>query len=484
MVNYNMNTTLENNTLDLIYNKLKTSNNNLSTLYCGESGERQPVHTVYGGANLFKSTLASKLGQLALRSLDTYADNFVDFAKGLKIKDSHLLPSDEAKISKLKEQLEQNSSAIKEENFSAWLAYTVFERVKQKLANEPVEDFRIDFEDGYGNRPNEEEDAHAIQSAEQVWEGMQNNTLPPFIGIRIKPLTEELKHRSLRTLDLFLTKLSSLSSGKLPDNFVVTLPKVTIVEQVEGIIQAFEEIEEKTDIGSSALKLEIMIETTQSIIDPTGVFTIPKLIQAGKKRIRSAHFGTYDYTASCNITAAYQSISHPVCDFARHVMQVTLSNTGVTISDGATTIMPIGPHRAPKEGPALTKEQFQENKNVVYDAWRLHHNNIKNSLLFGFYQGWDLNPAQLPIRYATMYEFFLEGFDASSKRLKAFIGKAAQATLVGHNFDDAATGQGLLNYFLRALSCKAITKEEATNSGITLEELKSKSFVKIVANRS
>ena len=102
----------------------------------------------------------------------------------------------------------------------------------------------------------------------------------------------------------------------------------------------------------------------------------------------------------------------------------------------------------------------------------------------GFYQGWDLHPAQLPSRYAAVYSFFLEGLGPASERLKNFVEKAAQATLVGDVFDDAATGQGLLNYFLRALNCGAMTEREAIEmSGLTVDELRTRSFVKILNGR-
>jgi hypothetical protein len=61
--------------------------------------------------------------------------------------------------------------------------------------------------------------------------------------------------------------------------------------------------------------------------------------------------------------------------------------------------------------------------------------------------------------------------------------KLAQATLVGDVFDDAATGQGLLNYFLRALNCGAITEEEVLATGLSVEEVRCRSFAKIVAER-
>jgi hypothetical protein len=197
----------------------------------------------------------------------------------------------------------------------------------------------------------------------------------------------------------------------------------------------------------------------------------------------AAHFGTYDYTASCNITASHQHMTHPACDFARHMMQVAFGGTGVWLSDGATNIMPVAPNRA-AEGASLTDEQLEENRATVRRAWRLHYEHIRHSLTNAFYQGWDLHPAQLPTRYAAVYSFFLESLDAASERLRNFVEKAAKATLVGDVFDDAATGQGLLNYFLRAINCGAVTEQEALRlTSLTLAELRSGSFVRILRNR-
>lgn len=229
--------------------------------------------------------------------------------------------------------------------------------------------------------------------------------------------------------------------------------------------------------------MEIMIETTQSIINHKGENTVPLLVAAAGHRCRSAIFGTYDYTASCNITAAHQSHTHPACDFARHVLQVSLAGTGITISDGATTSMPIGPHKAAKDAP-LSPQQMDENRAVVHGAWKLHYDNIMHSMRHAYYQGWDLNPGQLPVRYAAVDTFFLSGLQDASARLNAFLNKAAQATLVGNTFDDAATGQGLLNFFLRGMACGAITEQEVLATGITLDELRSRSFVRIVNNRT
>jgi hypothetical protein len=211
---------------------------------------------------------------------------------------------------------------------------------------------------------------------------------------------------------------------------------------------------------------------------------LPLLLDAAQGRCIAAHFGTYDYTAGCNITAAHQHMMHPACDFAKAMMQVSFAGTGIWLSDGATNIMPVPPHRFTEGGPQLTPAQIEENREVVHRAWKLHFDHIQHSLINGFYQGWDLHPAQLPTRYAAVYAFFLESLAPASERLKNFVEKAAKATLVGDVFDDAATGQGLLNYFLRAINCGALTEAEALKlSGLTLPELRSASFVKILKNR-
>ena len=415
--------------------------------YPGDFGARQPVHTVYGGAHLFSSDTATKLGALAQRALEAYAPDAATFAEAIGI------PGE--------------------------LAPKVYERVRAKLTREPVEDFRIDFEDGYGNRPDEEEDGHAVAAALQVAAGMVAATLPPFLGIRIKPLTGELAARSLRTLDVFLTELVDKTNGALPANFVVTLPKITSKTDVDVLVDAFEQLEERLALPGGSLRMEFMVETTQTIFDSRGRTALPRLYRAAGTRLVAAHFGTYDYTANCDITAAHQRMRHPACDFAKHVMKVSFAGTGIMLSDGATNIMPVGPHK----GKDLSEAQQRDNRAAVYAAWRLHADDVRHSLVHGFYQGWDLHPAQLPTRYGAVYGFFLDGLAPASERLKNFVDKAAQATLVGDVFDDAATGQGLLNYFLRGIACGAVTETEALLTGLSLEEIRSKSFVKIMAAR-
>ncbi|HKB09299.1 MAG TPA: hypothetical protein VKD69_01555 [Vicinamibacterales bacterium] len=427
-------TSIPENALSSILDGVDKPNTRTADRFPGDSPQRQPVHVVYGGAHLFKADAAKKLGAIALKSLQDHAPDAATLAGAIGL--------------------------------DAALADRVYLRLVDKLTREPVEDFRIDFEDGFGNRPDQEEDRFAQIAAGEVAAGLRDGQLPPSIGIRIKPLTEELKRRSLRTFDLFLTRLLEQSGGVLPPNFVVTLPKITAPAQVEALSQACEAFEYWRDLPTGSLRFELMVETTQSIVDPDGGVALPKLVAAGGGRIVAAHFGTYDYTAACGITAAHQQMLHPACDFARHVMLVTLAGTGIWLSDGATNVMPIGA------------------RDAVHHAWRLHAQHVRHSLVNGFYQGWDLHPAQLPSRFATVFAFFLEGLDAASERLRNFVSKAAQATLVGDVFDDAATGQGLLNYFLRALNCGAISEAEAIDkSGLTLDELRRRSFVGILDGR-
>ncbi len=434
--------------------QLRQANEAFAAIYKGETGRRQPVHTVYGGAHLFKSDSAKRLGSLARRSLDQFAPDFLMFAKAIGLPGADQLPESLDDANDLISILEASPDRMRRANKEAWLAHTIYKRVTEKLRHEPIEDFRIDFEDGYGNRPDEEEDGHAVSAAAEVAEGIKNGTLPPFIGIRIKPFNEELRARSIRTLDLFITTLVEQGSA-LPDNFVVTLPKITIPAQVSAMAALLEALEKQLGLSVNSLKFEMMIETTQAIINHQGEINLPLLLAAAEGRSVAAHFGTYDYTAGCNITAAYQHMMHPACDFAKNMIQVSFAGTGIWLSDGATNIMPVAPHRF-----------------------------VQHSLQGAFYQGWDLHPGQLPTRYAAVYAFFLDSLEAASERLKNFVEKAAKATLVGDVFDDAATGQGLLNYFLRAINCGAIAEEEALSlSGLTLEELHSASFVKILKNR-
>ena len=417
--------------LGVVTTALRTANKRFARDYPGDAIGRQPVHTFIIGGDVFTSDAAQRAGAQAIEALEQYGSTAKSFAEAID------LPSTDPVF-----------------------AETVRARVLEKLAREPVEDLRLDFEDGYGTRSDAEEDGHAESAAKQVAAGIKAATLPPFIGIRIKPMSTELHARSLRTLDIFVTTLAK-SAKRLPDNFAVTLTKVMTPAHVSTVVRVCTVLERTLDLKPGAIRLELMIETPQSILASDGTSALRSLVDAGDGRVRSAHLGVYDYTALCGITAAHQHLRHPACDFARHMMQVALAQTGITLCDGSSNLLPIAPH--------------------VHEAWKTHFGDVTHSLKNGYYQGWDLHPAQLPTRYAAVYAFYLSALPAATLRLKRFFDKATKA---GAAFDDAATGQALVNFFARALSSGAITIDEAIQTGLRESELKGQSFQQILASRS
>jgi len=413
----------------------------------GRAAARQPVHVVYGGAHLFNSRTPARLGAMAIDSLRTFASDPADFAECLGV--------------------------------PARLAESVYSRVLSKLESEPIEDYRIDFEDGYGCRGDAEEDTHAASAARELSVGMRQPHFPSFSGVRIKPLTALVRQRSIRTLQLFISTLLDATGGQLPPGFVITLPKITSREQVAVLCDVLDLFECRAGLSPGSVRIELMIETVQSILTPDGRVALPELIGAARGRCRGVHFGAYDYSADCEITAIYQGMAHPACDFARSLIQASLAGRGVMLSDSLTAVLPVAIHK----GDHLSPEQVSQNRGHVRRAWTLHFADTRRSLANGFYQGWDLHPAQLPPRYAAVYSFFLEGLETVSIRLRNFIEKAARATTAGNAFDDAATGQGLLNFFLRGLNCGAVTETELLSGGLTLEELRTRSFAEIMHRR-
>jgi citrate lyase beta subunit len=294
--------------------------------------------------------------------------------------------------------------------------------VRAKLRREPIEDLRVDFEDGYGIRGDDQEDA-AVARAAAV---LRNGPRPPFVGIRIKSLEAATRRRALRTLDLFL------SSYQEP--FVVTLPKVSGTDQVTAMVTLCEKLERAYGLTAGFLRFEIQIELPCAVLAADGTATVARLISAAGGRCSGLHYGTYDYSAAAGVAAAYQAMDHPTADYAKAVMQAAAAQTGVRLSDGSTNILPVG-------------EPGQ-----VRSAWELHYRLVRRSLERGFYQGWDLHPAQLPTRYAATYAFFQEGRDAAVQRLHRYLSRQESGIA-----DEPATARALAGYLLRGLDCGALT---------------------------
>ncbi|MFO0755743.1 MAG: phosphoenolpyruvate kinase [Byssovorax sp.] len=448
----------------------------------GAPAGRQPVHTFYGGAHLFRADLVPKIGKAALHAFEENAPDPIAFASTFGLPGASTLTRPKSPLAAFNVAFDDELPLDPHLNRPAWLAHTVYARVLEKLRHEPVEDLRIDFEDGYGVRTDAEEDYHAATAARELAQGKASHLLPALLGIRIKPLDGQHRARAVRTLDVFFTTLLEEAKTPPPPGFVVTLPKITVPEQVTALAELLSAIEGAHGLTRGSIGVELMIETPESLFGPRGELAMVDLVDRAGGRAVAAHLGAYDLTAACEITAAHQRLTHPLCDLARHLMQLALAQRGLRLADGATSTLPLPLHK-PQAQP-LNAHQISENREAIHRAWKLHYDNIQHALGQGFYQGWDLHPAQLPVRYAATYAFFLENLAPAAERLKNFVERAAQATRVGQIFDDAATGQGLLNFFLRALSSGALFEDEVLGAtGLSTNELRGRSFVKIVESR-
>lgn len=361
----------------------------LAARYPGERGGRQPVHTVYVPADRYTAGLCPDWGARALAAVDEHEALFTGLA------------GDE----------------------------DIVARVRGKLRAEPIEDLRIDFEDGYGPRPGDVEDEDARTAATALARSQRDGTAAPFGGIRIKSFEAPTRARGVRTLGLFLQTL--LAEGGEPG--VVTLPKVTSVDQVQAMVFACERLE--AALGIARLGFEIQVETPQSILGPDGTALVARMIHAAGGRCTALHYGTYDYSAFCGIAAEHQSMAHPVADHAKLVMQAAAAGTGVRLSDGSTNVLPVGAN--------------------VRGGWRLHLDLVRRSLERGYYQGWDMHPAQLPTRYAATFAFYRGGLDHAAARLRDYVRGGDSAIL-----DEPATARALADFLLRGLHCGAVTDAE------------------------
>jgi citrate lyase beta subunit len=441
-------TTLSDRDLHELETRLRSAHAELQTKYPGVLVARQPVHVFYGGAHLFRADNARKLGDLALRSLDEFAPDSTSLARALE------------------------HEAID---------VALYTKIRNKMALEPIEDLRIDFEDGYGIRPDEEEDRHAAAAAHELAQAIHGRCAPPFLGIRIKPLNLEFLRRSLRTLDIFFTELAAKLPSQLPSFFSITLPKVALREEVEMLASVCGQLEAMLNMPSGWLRIELMVERTQAIFDAKGTVHILALVEASGGRCSSVHFGPHDYAASRNLLTS-DPLTHFAANFARETIQVALGGTGVRLVDGPTNLLPVLRHA--KRGEELDSQQQLEDIQAVHLAWKMHFLHIRRSMEQGFYQGWDLHPAQLPIRYAATYSFFLEKMQTAAERIRHFLGAATQATRLGQLFDDAAMAQELLHFVSQAVRCGAVAPDDAERlTGLKLTEISEGSFLKILTSR-
>jgi len=398
--------------LDGLDRRLGQTDAALATAYPGEDERRQPIHTVYVPADTYIRSLPEDWGSEARALLDRHGG-----AEGLCVKTLGL-PSG--------------------------LATEVAPRVEAKLADSPIEDLRIDFEDGYGDRGDDAEDKEVVRAAAEVATAYSAGEIPPFFGIRFKCFEEQTRRRGVRTLDLFLGSLLA-ELDALPSGLVLTFPKVSTVSQVEAMVAVCDELESVHRLPTGALRFEIQVETPPLILGPDGRIPIAAALHAGAGRVASLHYGTFDYSASLQIAAAYQAADHPAADFAKQVMQVAVAGTGVHLADGSTNILPVG-----------SREQVER-------AWAIHAGLVRRALERGYYQGWDMHPGHLPTRFAATFAFFRQGYPQAARRLSDYAQKVG-----GDVMDEPATARALARFLHRGLSCGALDELEVRDStGLT-----------------
>jgi citrate lyase beta subunit len=356
----------------------------------GDRTTRQPVHTCYVPADAVVPGLAASWGDAALAALD-----------------EHGLP-DRGVDPPLLEQ--------------------VLPRVRAKLAAEPVEDLRVDAEDGYRGPPDAEDD-DVRRAAAAVAGDLAAGSGPRSVGIRAGSLEEATRRRGVRSVDLFLAGVAGVAARA-----TVTLPKVSGVEQVRAFLPVLDALEAAHGV---ALDLELQVETPQAVIGPEGAVTAAALVHAAGPRLTGLHFGTYDYTAALGVAAAHQASDHPAADFAKQLVQVAVAGTGARAVDGSSNVLPVG------------------SRAQVHAAWRRHAGLVRRALERGLAQGWDLHPAQLVTRYLATYAFSRAALPDAGARLSAYLDRADSGVL-----DEPATARALASVLLRGLDCGALDAEE------------------------
>ncbi len=384
-------------------------------LFPGEAATRQPVHTVYVPADHYRPDTPRRYGSAALALIDTHITSPTEFA----------------------DQVGLTPEFVDD----------VFPRVLDKLSRQPIEDLRVDFEDGYGIRPDDEENAAAEAAGRALAETAAEPDAPFLTGIRIKGLQAPTRRRGLRTLDRLLAAAGR--HGGLPGRFVITLPKVAHVAEVTTAVRIAEHLERGHGLPEGSLRFELQIEVPQAVIGPDGSATVARMVHAAEGRCEGLHYGTYDFSAAAGVLAGQQSLEHPLADHAKAVMQLAAAQTGVRVSDGSTNVIPVG------------------SPDAVVAAWRLHARLVRRSLRHALYQGWDLHPGHLVTRYAATYDFYRGQLRPSCDRLVQYTGKAAAGVL-----DEPATAQALATAVLRALDCGACDDTEVADaSGLGRSDL-------------
>lgn len=399
----------------------------------------QPVHTVYVPADTWHPGLAAEWGDRALAAVERHGG-----MQALAERVLRAAAQEPGAVRGTPPPPDSPAGEAAREQEAAGLA----DAVVAKLRAEPIEDLRLDFEDGFGERSDEEEDHWAAETGRQVGRALLGDSAPRRIGLRMKCLEAPVRRRALRTLDLFVGQVLETATA-WPRGLVITLPKVSTVEQVSAMVEVCRTLERAHGLGDGVIGFEVQVETPRLILGPTGEVTLAPAVRAGQGRITGLHYGTFDYSAALGVPAEQQAPDHPVADVAKHQMLLAAAGTGVEISDGATNVLPVGDDAA------------------VLAAWDLHAGLVRRQLQHGIRQGWDMHPHHLPTRHLATFHFFRRGFGPAAARLRAYVRREHGAVL-----DEPATAKALADHIRRGLDCGALAVGDLERSvGIDVDEL-------------
>lgn len=418
----------------------------LRTQYPGPPTGRFPVHTVYLPADRCTADDVRAFAATARKLLASYAPDAGELARatGESVDD----------------------------------VAAVYDRLVAKLEQDPIEDLRADFEDGYGVRTDEVEDGHLDGVLAAFEELAAHDELPTWHGVRFKSFEAPTRARGVRTL---VEYARGAAQRGLLDGNVLTLPKVTSVDQVTAMNLACEALEQELQLPSGSVTFEIQVETPQAILAADGSASVAPMVHAAPGRVSSLVYGTFDYSAGLGIAAAYQALDHPAADHAKSVMQVAAAQTGTRICDGSTNVVAFGDEAS------------------AHATWRLHSGLVTRSLIRGIYQGWDMHPGHLVSRYLANFLFFRRALPSAASRLAAYVQQTSggdvrdadperaqeardASALQGAGdsqrqrsasiMDEPATAKMLAEALLRGVHCGAIGADEVESAcGLTVSEL-------------
>ncbi|KQU45932.1 aldolase [Rhodococcus sp. Leaf278] len=379
-------TALTSDAVDRLESLFVPIDEDLAHHYPGDRIGGQPSHTVYVSAADASANVPAEWGTAASTILDAHPEAFAE------LDTANVLPV-----------------------------------VRERLSTAPIQDLRIDFEDGYGWRSDVVEDRHATAAGAALAALAKDSDGPTWLGIRSKGLAAHERRRGIRTLELVLD-----GAGGVPDGFVFTVPKLRAVGQVDAVVALCEEVERAHGLPDRALRFELQIESPQAVIGADGTATLARAITRADGRCTSLHYGTYDYSAACGITSAQQSLAHPVADHAKNVMLVAAAQTGVWVCDGSTQVVPTG---SPEQVAASARRHFEL---------------VTRSLERGFYQGWDMHPGHLVTRWLATFGFFRHAMPVAAARLGGYLDRQG-----GEVMDEPATAQALAGVLVRGLDAGA-----------------------------